>query len=216
MDSAHAFDFPLYELSPAQHSALDAALGRESISHEWHGTTLSVDIAYEPRVTTLIDQARNQVLPPAPPMAGPPPGGVAGTATVPNGPTVPIVPTVPAGPGGPPAPAPVPGYGYGSPYGYGYGYGPAPVSRPTNGLAVASLVCGIIGLFSCTLLTGIPAIVMGIVARSQIRRSGGVQQGDGVALAGIITGAVATAIGVVIIGFYVVLFGIFATAATTT
>src|SRR5262249_49837296 len=148
MDSAHAFDFPLHELSPAQHSALDAALGRESISHEGHGTTLSVDIAYEPRGRTPIAQARNPV-PPPPPPPRPTPGGVR-MARASGGPGRGAGPA----PGGPRAPPPA----YGSPYGYGYGYGPVPVSRPTNGLAVASLVCGIIGLFSCTLLTGIPAI----------------------------------------------------------
>jgi hypothetical protein len=211
MDSAHAFDFPLHELSPAQHSALDAALGRESISHEWHGTTLSVDIAYEPRVSTLIDQARNQVLPPAPPMAGPPPAAVPTAPTVPNVPTVPIVPVGPGGPGG--APTPAPAYGYGNAYGYGYGYGP-PVSRTTNGLAVASLICGILSLVSCGIATGLPAIIMGFVSRRQIRDSNGRQDGDGMALAGLILGSIGTALSVLLIGFYLVLFGIFATAAT--
>jgi len=211
MDSTHAFDFPLHELSPAQQAALEAALSRESISHEWHGTTLSVDIAYEARVTTLIDQARNQVLPPAPPSPAAPAAAVPTAPVYPGGATYPG--TSPGGtyPGGtyPGGTYPAPGYGT------AYGYGP-PATRPTNGLAIASLVCGILGLVSCLMVTGIPAIVMGVVARRQIRHSNGTQQGDGMALAGIITGAVATAISLVLIGFYVVIFGILATAASTT
>jgi Domain of unknown function (DUF4190) len=83
-----------------------------------------------------------------------------------------------------PAPAPAPGYDYG--YGYGYGYGAPAVATPrTNGLAVASLVTSLCGLILC----GLPAIVgaiMGHVARKQIRESG--EEGDGMALAGIIIG----------------------------
>jgi hypothetical protein len=79
-------------------------------------------------------------------------------------------------------PAPAPGYDYG--YG-GYGYGAPGAARPTNGLAVASLVTSLCGLFLC----GVPAIVgaiMGHVARKQIRERG--EDGDGMALAGIIIG----------------------------
>jgi Domain of unknown function (DUF4190) len=57
----------------------------------------------------------------------------------------------------------------------------------TNGLAIASLVCGIVGCFT---ITAIVAIVLGFVARNQIEKSGGTQQGSGMALAGIILGFV--------------------------
>lgn len=46
-----------------------------------------------------------------------------------------------------------------------------PMPRRTNGLAVASLVCGILQPFTFMLST-IPAIAMGHVARGQIRRTG--------------------------------------------
>jgi hypothetical protein len=59
---------------------------------------------------------------------------------------------------------------------------PAPSS--TNGLAIASLVLGLVGL--C--VTGIPAVITGHIARSQIKRTG--QSGDGLALAGLIIGYV--------------------------
>jgi len=52
-------------------------------------------------------------------------------------------------------------------------------------LAIASLVCGIVGCFT---ITAIVAIVHGFVARNQIEKSGGTQQGSGMALAGIILG----------------------------
>lgn len=200
MDSSHAFDFPLDDLSTTQYSALDAALTRESISHEWHGSTLSVDVAYEARVTTLIDQARNQVLPYSPPVSATP--------------TAPVAPTTPAAAAAPVYPAAgyaQPGYAYGTNYGY-VGY---VTQVPNNGMAVASMVCGILALVLCGVLTGIPAIIMGIVARRQIRTSGGAQQGDGMALAGLIMGGIATAIWLAIIAIYVIFFLILATAATT-
>jgi len=78
----------------------------------------------------------------------------------------------------------------------GYGYAPGVT---TNGKATAALVTGITTLllsWCCGFgLVGIVAIVLGARARTEIARSGGRQDGDGLALAGIITGAVATAIG---------------------
>jgi hypothetical protein len=91
------------------------------------------------------------------------------------------------------------------PPGYGYGYGPAygPVVAPTNRKATASLVTGIASLvlsWCCGLgLVGIVAVVLGVKARSEIRASGGTQQGEGLALGGIITGAVAAVLGLLIL-----------------
>ncbi len=80
-----------------------------------------------------------------------------------------LVADLPAGPG-PMAPAP---------YHAGY-YQPFTVRR-TNGFAVGALVCGIIPFFG-----GIPAVVLGHVARGQIKKSG--ERGDGMAVAGLILG----------------------------
>ncbi|MEU7471806.1 DUF4190 domain-containing protein [Streptomyces sp. NPDC044984] len=55
----------------------------------------------------------------------------------------------------------------------------------TNGLAIASLCCGIIGLFFLNIVLGPLAIVFGAVAR---RQAGG--NGTGMAKAGIILGIV--------------------------
>jgi len=98
------------------------------------------------------------------------------------------------------------------PPGYGYGYGPAygPVVAPTNRKATASLVTGIASLvlsWCCGLgLVGIVAVVLGVKARSEIRASGGTQQGEGLALGGIITGAVAAVLGLLILVVMIVAF----------
>jgi hypothetical protein len=60
------------------------------------------------------------------------------------------------------------------------------------GLAIASLICGIFGFFTC-LLTGIPAIITGHIAQSKIKASGGALGGLGMALTGTILGYVTTA-----------------------
>jgi len=63
----------------------------------------------------------------------------------------------------------------------------------TDGKAIGSLVCGILGLtiFSC--LAGIPAIILGHMSRSEIRKSMGRLKGEGLALAGLIMGYVSFA-----------------------
>jgi len=60
----------------------------------------------------------------------------------------------------------------------------APVAK-TNALAVASLACGLAQFMVGPLVT-IPAIVLGHVARRQIKRTG--EQGSGLALAGLVLG----------------------------
>ena len=88
--------------------------------------------------------------------------------------------------------------GYGPPPGYGApGYGPPPgygYPRPTNTLAILSLVMAFV--FSPV------GLVLGIVARRQIRQTG--EQGDGLALAGIIVGGIATALGALAFVFFFV------------
>lgn len=75
----------------------------------------------------------------------------------------------------------------------------APATR-TNGLAIASLVCGLLQFVFGPLPT-IPAIVFGHIARGQIRRTG--EQGAGLALAGLILGWVTVILGVIAIGLLV-------------
>ncbi|TMR21227.1 DUF4190 domain-containing protein, partial [Nonomuraea turkmeniaca] len=77
-----------------------------------------------------------------------------------------------------------PSGGFGQPSG-GYGpYGPPPQPRPTNGMAVASLVLGIIGLIFCG-LTSLPGVILGHIALNKIKRTG--EEGQGMAMAGLVT-----------------------------
>jgi hypothetical protein len=91
-----------------------------------------------------------------------------------------------------------PAYGQQMPgYGPPVGYAPPPqFGRPTNTMAILALVMAFV--FA-------PAgLVLGVVARKQIRQSG--EEGDGLALAGIIVGGLATALFVLFIVFMVVAF----------
>jgi len=87
-----------------------------------------------------------------------------------------------------PAGTPVPGYGY-------------PVAAPpTSGLAIASMVVSILGAlglcgYGLGGYIGIVGAIMGHVARRQIRERG--EQGDGMALAGVIVGWIAFGIAVI-------------------
>ncbi|MET7443042.1 MULTISPECIES: DUF4190 domain-containing protein [unclassified Streptomyces] len=56
----------------------------------------------------------------------------------------------------------------------------------TNGLAIASLVCGIVGLFFLNIVLGPLAIVFGVIGM----RQAGVKGGGGMAKAGVVLGIV--------------------------
>ncbi|MDZ7732591.1 MAG: DUF4190 domain-containing protein [Acidimicrobiia bacterium] len=72
--------------------------------------------------------------------------------------------------------------------------GSIPPSRSTSSRAIISLVLGIVALVSCGPVTGIPALYLGNMARREIRESGGRDESDGLALAGMITGGIGTAL----------------------
>lgn len=76
--------------------------------------------------------------------------------------------------------------------------------RPTNVLAVLALVFAF--LFAPL------GIVFGHIARSQIKRTG--EQGDGLALAGLILGYIFTAIGILFFIAWIAFWGLFATAVS--
>ena len=98
-----------------------------------------------------------------------------------------IVADLPAGPYLPPAPyqaAPPPYY--------------QPASETTNGLAIGSLVCSLLGFIP---MMSVSAVVTGHISRAQIRRNG--QRGDGIAIAGLVFGYLGMAFWalIVIVGF---------------
>jgi len=95
-----------------------------------------------------------------------------------------IVADLPAGPFGPQGP--------------GY-YAPAVPVTPTNGLAVGSVVCSLIGFIMPLML--VPGLVMGHIARDQIRARD--QRGDGFAVAGLVFGYLGLALWVLLIALLV-------------
>jgi hypothetical protein len=86
-----------------------------------------------------------------------------------------------------------PQYGQPGPYQQQYpsapppGYGGYPRPRGANGLAIAALVCGIIGLFFLSIVLGPLALIFGIIG---LRRANAGASGRGMAIAGIVLGAI--------------------------
>jgi hypothetical protein len=79
--------------------------------------------------------------------------------------------------------------------------------QPTNSMALTSMILGLLGLFVAWIFTAIPAVICGHIARKQIRTSGGLQTGDGMALTGLITGYLVIVLTILmVIGFVVFLF----------
>lgn len=75
---------------------------------------------------------------------------------------------------------------------------------PSQVLAIVSLVIGILSLLCCAwFLPGIIAIVLGFVARSKANSDPANYGGAGLALGGIITGALSLVIGVIVVILYV-------------
>jgi hypothetical protein len=127
----------------------------------------------------------------------PPPGG--------NEPSPPPPPPPPPGGGytPPPPPPPPPGGGYTPPPGGGYvppppaGYAPAGygyAAQRTDGLAIASLVIGIISIvcsIGCLgIVLGPTAAIMGFISRQRIATSGGAMGGGALAIVGLVLGIV--------------------------
>ena len=151
-------------------------------------------------------------VPPPPP---PPPSGGGYNPT----------PPPPPPPGGGYNPPPPPGPGYGPPGGYvppppgmymppGAGY----AAQRTDGLAIASLVIGIVSIvcsIACLgIILGPTAAIMGFISRQRIATSGGAIGGGSLALVGLILGVVGF---VASVGwfFYVVVSGAFNNSAAT-
>ena len=113
----------------------------------------------------------------------------------------PPVPGYP-GPGYPPPVAPYPPMAQGYP-----GMPPMPGMMPmgypappkTNALAIASLICSLLGLATCA-ATSILGVIFGHIAKSQIKQNR--EEGEGMALAGLIVGYIGLAIFALIAIFY--------------
>jgi hypothetical protein len=75
-----------------------------------------------------------------------------------------------------------------NPSGQPYVVGPITPSTRTSTLATIALVLGVISWFLVPFIAAIGAIILGHMARTEIRRSAGQVSGDGLALAGLILG----------------------------
>jgi competence protein ComGC len=69
----------------------------------------------------------------------------------------------------------------------------ANVSERNSALAVWSLWLGVLNLVCFSIFSAVPAVICGHLARSRIRRSGGVLRGDGLAITGLVTGYIGIA-----------------------
>ncbi|MFJ1591529.1 DUF4190 domain-containing protein [Kitasatospora albolonga] len=153
------------------------------------------------------------------PSAGPAAGDGPGPIPTPGGfgPAPSAVPPPPTGPGGPGYQAPPPGaghYGYPAPPVQPYGgypqydaYGQQPWGpAPANGLGIAAMVLGIISvvgfcLYGVNIILGILALIFGLIGLGRAKR--GEATNRGMAVAGIILGAVGMVVGAVILGFLI-------------
>jgi len=174
---------------------------------------------YVPRVVSADSTAwttpDTQDVPPSSfPVAGERPG-VAPPAGIGAAPTTPSYPP-PGMPGMPgPVAGPPPAYGYPPqqpppyypypPNGYypdgriPYQTGPVVQARQTNPFAIASLVCACVGIIPFIGLLGvILGFIFGLIAKSQIKQTGGAQEGGGLATAGIIISLVITALWIIL------------------
>lgn len=130
------------------------------------------------------DPPRMAAPPPAPDWSTPP------TPAVPSTPSWGSVGLPPQAPsptwgGGYPQPMPSPGY----------------VQKKEQGLAIGSLVCGIVSFLCCSIFTGIPAIVLGIMAISKEKNDPARYGGKGMAIGGIVLGSIS----LLILGLYLIL-----------
>jgi uncharacterized protein DUF4190 len=111
-------------------------------------------------------------------------------------------------------PPPVPPYGGG--YSYADPYNPYAAARPqnsTNGLAIASLVVSLASLVVACGTTSFVGVILGILGMRDAKRTG--QEGYGLALAGVIIGAIPTVLWILWLVFFV-FFGVLGAASSTT
>lgn len=88
-----------------------------------------------------------------------------------------------------------------------FGPGGTTSVAPTDGQAIASLVCGILGIFIFPIILPIVAIVLGKSSMKRIEASGGALQGRQLAKAGFIIGIVGVVLGVIFIALFVLFMG---------
>ena len=89
-----------------------------------------------------------------------------------------------------------------------------PTHRTTNTFAIISLVSGILGWSLLPFLGSISAVICGHMARARIRRSNGSEEGDGLAIAGLILGWASIGLWLAVVVFLLFFGGLAVLAAT--
>lgn len=113
-----------------------------------------------------------------------------------------------------PGPTPTPPHPYYQPLPHPYGTAPpgAPYpylqAPPTNGVAITSFVIGIVAIVLCwipvfDLVLSVPAFILGILGLSKANQTGG--SGKGLAISGLVLGAIASAVTLLVIILYLAL-----------
>ncbi|MET9930025.1 MULTISPECIES: DUF4190 domain-containing protein [unclassified Streptomyces] len=153
------------------------------------------------------DQQTVTSMPAAPGPGGdvpPPPVAPGGPAATPGGYGYPADTT--GGYGYPAAPTPVATSGYGYPGYPGYGGQQAWPQAPSNGMGTAAMVLGIVSvagfcLYGLGVVLGVLGVVFGIIGVKKAGR--GEATNRGMAIAGIVLGAIGTLISAVFLGFVI-------------
>jgi hypothetical protein len=86
---------------------------------------------------------------------------------------------------------------------------PAGAAGPSSGLAIGSLICGILSCVCCfSILTGPAAVIMGFIAKKKADENPAEYGGRGLAVGGMITGAIGVLIGIGTLIYYIVFGGL--------
>ena len=78
----------------------------------------------------------------------------------------------------------------------GYTAQPGTTNRGGNGLAIAALVCGLVGLLAFPIILGPLALVFGLIALNKAKQGAG---NRGMAIAGIVLGVIDIALFVILV-----------------
>jgi hypothetical protein len=76
-----------------------------------------------------------------------------------------------------------------------------PQATRTNSMAVGALVSGIVAWIAAPFVAGVVAVVLGHIARGQIRRNG--EEGDGMAVGGLVLGYTNILFSMIVIGGFI-------------
>ncbi|MGB0653412.1 MAG: DUF4190 domain-containing protein [Thermoplasmatota archaeon] len=76
-------------------------------------------------------------------------------------------------------------------------WAPPAANAPTNGKAIAALVLGILACCALGPLTGVPALILGILANKEVQAGGFSEGSKAMAIAGIVLGAIGTLFGII-------------------